>query len=244
MLILVGLGIWDEKDLSLRGLEACRRAKKVYCELYTAAWGGDIEKLGKLVRKDVVKLERKDVEEGSDKLLEEAKDKNVVLLVPGDPLVATTHVHLVMDAKEKGVPFGIIHSSSIYTAVAKTGLQLYKFGRTSTVITPKKGYESEGFYDAVVENHKHGMHTLLLLDVDMGTKKALEILKGIESKRKGNVLKELVLCSRLGSNKEKVIYGKIENLMRKDLPCPAVVIVPGKMHFMEKEFLETLVSSN
>jgi len=27
MLYLIGLGIWDEKDLSLRGTEACRNCK-------------------------------------------------------------------------------------------------------------------------------------------------------------------------------------------------------------------------
>jgi diphthamide biosynthesis methyltransferase len=37
-----------------------------------------------------------------------------------------------------------------------------------------------------------------------------------------------------------VVYGRVPELARIDLPAPAVVIVPGKLHFMEKEFLETL----
>jgi len=144
------------------------------------------------------------------------------------------------EAKDEGVRFKVVHSSSIYTAVARTGLQVYKFGRTVTVITPEKGYESEGFYDAVLENQKQGLHTLLLLDVDMGTGKALKMLKGIEEKRKENVLDKVVVCSKLGSSEEKIVYGKAGDLIGKDLPCPAVVIVPGKLHFMEKEFLEKL----
>jgi diphthine synthase len=240
MFYLVGLGIWDEKDVSLRGIEACKKADKVYCELYTAAWGGDVEKLGKIIGKKIEPVERSDVEDNSEKLIEEAKKKNVALLIPGDPLTATTHVHLVMECKQKGVEFEIVHSSSIYTAIAKTGLQLYKFGRTATVITQAKGYESEGFYDVLAENQKHGLHTLLLLDRDMGTKEALETLKSMESKKRKKLLKYAVICSAIGSENERLIYGKIGEIIDIELPAPAVVIIPGKLHFMEKEFLETL----
>jgi len=242
MLYLIGLGIWNEKDISLRGIEICRQADSVYCELYTAYWGGSLRKLEKLIGKGIKVLERKGVEEGSDKLLEEAQSKDLVLLVPGDPLVATTHVHLILEAKRKRIPIEVVHSSSIYTTVARTGLQIYKFGRTGTITTPEKGYESKGFYDIIRDNQKHGLHTLLLLDRDMGTKRGLEILKGIESRRRKKVLrnKRVVLCSRLSSEKERIVYGKFEDLIRMDLPEPAVIIVPGKLHFLEKEFLETL----
>jgi diphthine synthase len=240
MLCLIGLGIWDEKDISLRGLAACRKADKIYCELYTAAWGGDIKALEKLTGKAIEVVERSYVEDDSDKIIEEAKSKDIVLLVPGDPLTATTHVHLVMGCKQKGVGFEIIHSSSIYTAIAKTGLQLYKFGRTATVITPSKAYESEGFYEVLAGNQKQGLHTLLLLDRDMGSKDALEILKAIDAKKKKKLLKFAVICSAIGSENERLIYGKVEDIMDIELPPPAVVIVPGKLHFMEKEFLETL----
>jgi len=239
MLYLVGLGLWDEKDVSLRGIEACRRADKVYCELYTAAWGGDLEKLEKIIGKGIQPLERADVEEHSEKLIAEAKVKNIALLVPGDPLTATTHVHLIMECREKRIAFEVVHASSIYTAVARTGLQLYKFGRTATVITPKKGYESSGFYDAIIENQKLGLHTLLLLDRDMGTRQALEILSGIEKKRGRKLLKHVVICSALGSENEKIIYGKSSDLLKIDLPPPAAVVIPGKLHFLEKEFLDT-----
>jgi diphthine synthase len=240
MFSLIGLGIWDEKDVSLRGLETCKRADKIYCELYTAVWGGDVAKLEKLVGKKIEVVERSDIEDNSDKLIEEAKSKNIALLAPGDPLTATTHVHLIMECKQKKVDYEIVHSSSIYTAITKSGLQLYKFGRTATVITPSKGYESTGFYDALAENHKLGLHTLLLLDVNMGTKQALEILKNIEAKRKNKILKEAIICSALGSENEHLIYGKIGDISDIELPAPAVVIVPGELHFLEKEFLETL----
>lgn len=242
MLCLIGLGVWNEKDISLRGLEKAKRADSIYCELYTSHWGGKLGNLEKLIGRDVKKLERKHVEEGSDKLLEEAKTRNVVLLVPGDPLIATTHIHLILEAKKKGIPVEIIHSSSIYTTVARTGLQIYKFGKTGTIITPRKGYDSEGFYNIVRENLSKGLHTLLLLDRDMGTRKGLEILGRIEKRKRKKLLKgrKIVLCSRLGSDHERIVYGRMEDLMGKDLPKPGVIIVPGRLHFLEKEFLETL----
>ncbi len=240
MLYLIGLGLWDESDVSLRAVEACRRCAKVYCELYTAAWGGDIERLGRIIGKKIDLVTRTDVEDKSDKLIGEAGEKDVALLVPGDPLTATTHVHLAMECVRKKIEFQVIHSSSIYTAVAKTGLQLYKFGRTATVITPAKGYESSGFFEAIAENRKLGLHTLLLLDRDMGTKQAIALLKAAEAKGKKKILKEAVVCSALGSEHERIVCGKFAALAGIELPPPAVVIIPGKLHFMEREFLEAL----
>lgn len=36
MLYVIGLGLGDERDITLRGLEAVRRCEKVYIEAYTS----------------------------------------------------------------------------------------------------------------------------------------------------------------------------------------------------------------
>ncbi|MBN2042531.1 MAG: diphthine synthase [Candidatus Aenigmarchaeota archaeon] len=236
MLYLIGLGIWDERDISVKGLEICRKADDVYCELYTAAWGGSLKRLGKMIGKEIGMLERKDVENDSETFVEKARKKEIVLLVPGDPLVATTHLHLLAEAKEKGVPFEVVHSSSILTVVGRTGLHLYKFGRVVTIPSPEENYSPDSFYEAIAKNMKMGLHSLLLLDIELGTKKALEILKGIDKEKKG-ILKgrKMIICSKLGSDKEIIVYGKAT-----DLPPPAVIIIPGDLHFSEEEFLEKL----
>jgi len=36
MLYLIGLGLADEKDISVKGLEIVRKASRVYLEAYTA----------------------------------------------------------------------------------------------------------------------------------------------------------------------------------------------------------------
>lgn len=243
MLYLVGLGLWDEKDLSLKGMEACVRADKVYAEFYTANWGGSVKNLEKIIGKKITIIKRSDMEEKSDKLLKEGRDNDVVILVPGDPLVATTHIHMILDARKRGIPTKVIHSSSAYTAIAETGLGIYNFGRTVTVVTHEKGYEPSSFYDMIETNKKAGLHTLLLLDIRMSVKEGLEILTKIEKeKKKGIITKdtEIVAMSKIGSDKQSIIFGKVKNVVKKRMEPPAMIVIPGKLHFLEKEFLKGL----
>lgn len=45
MLYLVGLGLADERDITVKGLEVVKRAKRVYLEAYTAILLVDHHKL-------------------------------------------------------------------------------------------------------------------------------------------------------------------------------------------------------
>jgi diphthine synthase len=243
MLTLVGLGIWDEKDLSLRGMEAAIKADVIYAEFYTADWGGSIENLEKIIGKKINILERSGMEEKSSAIINEAKTRNIVVMVPGDPLVATTHIHIILDAKKQKIPTEIIHASSVYTTIAECGLGIYGFGRTSTVVKPQKGYEPSSFYDVIGTNKKNGLHSMLLLDIGMSLKEGLDTLINIEAKEKKNLITpdtEIIAASKLGSNNQKIIFGKVKGMKNKDLKQPAVIIIPGNLHFLEKEFLKTL----
>ena len=52
-LIFIGLGLNDEKDISLKGLEEIKNCDKVYAEFYTAKLAGtNIEKLETLIGKN------------------------------------------------------------------------------------------------------------------------------------------------------------------------------------------------
>ncbi|NOX71170.1 MAG: diphthine synthase [Candidatus Micrarchaeota archaeon] len=238
MLYLIGLGIWDEEDISVKGLSVLKNSDIVYAELYTANWGGSLEKLSEICGKEIMLLERSGMEEDAGKIIEEAKERAVSVLVPGDPLVATTHIHLVQEAKGRGIDVKIIHSSSIFSAIAATGLQIYKFGRVATVVAPTDDYAPDSFYDVAAENKKAGLHTLMLLDVKMSASEGAKILLDIEKKKESGFFSpnSLVLaCSRLGSEEEKIIYTKAETLAETDLPSPAVIIIPGELHFAEEE---------
>ncbi|MBN1896810.1 MAG: diphthine synthase [Candidatus Aenigmarchaeota archaeon] len=243
MLYLIGLGIGNEGDIPVRGLEACRASDHVFLELYTARWPGSLKKLEKAVGKKINMLQRSDIEEHVSKLVNLAKKKKVSVLVAGDPLSATTHLNVLMEAKEQKVRTEVIHSSSILTAVAETGLSLYNFGRTVTVVAPAKDYAPTSFYDYAVANSNQGMHTLFLLDIDMDTSQAMEVLLMIEKEKKKKLFSSdtrLIACSGLGSGKSVIRYRMAIDLLKRPLGPPAVLILPGKMHFTEEEYLKSL----
>lgn len=45
VLYVIGLGLGDEQDITLRGLNAVKRSKKVFLENYTSVLGVDLNKL-------------------------------------------------------------------------------------------------------------------------------------------------------------------------------------------------------
>lgn len=236
MLYLIGLGLGSEKSLTIEGLEA---AKKCECcfESYTSKYES-LEGLEKLIGKKIKILKRGDVEEGSQKILDSAKKKDIAVFVIGDPLAATTHAGLIIEARKRGIPIKIIHNASIFSAIAECGLQLYKFGRTATIPYAR---QTESVKDALEGNRKLGLHTLLLLDLDapnrryMSVKEALEIL--LEKKIISG--KEKLIAAHI-SGSSQIFYGIPEELAKKKIDAPSVLIVPGKLHFMEKDFLEML----
>ena len=236
MLYLIGMGLNNESDLSLKAIDAMKKCSLVYCELYTGKWFGDIKKLESMIEKKIEILPREEVE--SDFLVKEAQENDIALLIPGDPLTATTHMELITEAKNKGIETEIIHSSSIFTAVAESGLQLYKFGRTTTLVYPEHGYEPSSPYDVIKENKKDGLHTLVLLDIkenrNMTIKEAAELLL------KNNAIskdEKIVACSQLGGKDQLIKYAPASDLL-KDFPVPSTILIPGKLNFKEEEALK------
>ncbi len=247
MLTLVGIGLWNEQDLTLAGLEACKNADAVYAEFYTNIWNGDIKKIEKLAGKKIKVLKRSDLEENASALINESKKRDIALLVCGDPLVFTTHSSLVAEAKKQKIKTRIIHNASILSAIGETGLHAYKFGKSATIPMPDKMQGADSVYDTIKENKTLGLHTLLLLDVDLEKKKHMKVSEAFEillemEKRRGegfaasNV--EAIVFSGAGSQSPVIEYGKISALSKKTFGEPAVIIIPGMLHFSEAEFLD------
>src|SRR3990167_2030083 len=110
-LSIIGTGV--SFDLTLQGIEQLKKCDEIYIEGYTLPIDSEkISSLEKLINKKITKLERKDVE--SLFLIKRAKTADTALLVGGDPLSATTHVSLVIDARNANIPLNIIHNSSIF----------------------------------------------------------------------------------------------------------------------------------
>lgn len=241
MLHLIGLGIGDEKDISLRGIEACKKAEKVFLELYTCPLKIDIPCLEKIIEKKICVLDRKGVEE-SGKIISSAIEKDTVLLVGGDPLSATTHSEMILEARKKKIDVEIVHSSSIFTAVGETGLSLYKFGKAVSLPKPQDNYFPTSPYDNILDNLKNGMHSLVLLDIGMSAGEGMSLFLELEKKMKGGIFSsdtKIVVCAHLGKG-SLIRYGTINDLQKTDFgEHPHCIIVHAKLNFSEEEFLDS-----
>lgn len=268
MLYVIGLGLGDEKDITLRGLEAVKKCDKVYVEAYTSllSFGHSsdgLSTLEKLYGKPVMLADREMVEEKADSILLEARHSNVAFLVVGDPFGATTHTDLVVRAKKLGLNVKVVHNTSVLNAIGVCGLQLYRYGETVSIPFFTETWRPDSFYEKIQVNRKLGLHTLCLLDIRVkeptleslarGRKQyepprymtintAIEQLLEIEQMRGESVYDEDTCCvgfARLGSEDQMIVAGSMRELVTVDFGAPLhCLVIAGKTHPVEDEMLD------
>ena len=255
-LVFIGLGLYDEKDVSVRGLEELKEANTVFAEFYTSLMPGlSIQKLEEMIGKDVRVVSRRVLEEEEGQIIfEAAKKGKAAFLVQGDPMIATTHVDLRISAEKRGIKTRVVHGASAVSAVRGiSGLQNYKFGKSVTVPFSEEGFVSETPYNVIRENKKMGLHTMCYLDIKAVEQKyltvneALQTLLELEKQKKQKVVTPNTLVvgvARAGSPEPNVKAGVIEEVVNYDFGAPPhTLIFPGKMHFMEAEALIALANA-
>lgn len=272
MLFFIGLGLYDEKDISIKGLEAIRNADVVYAEFYTSRlMGASLERLESFYGKKVRVLSRPEVEV-DPYWLKEARDSNVAFLVGGDPMVSTTHLDLRLRALKMGISTRVIHSSSIVTAVSGlTGLQNYRFGRSTTIpfpyISRGKRIIPETPYTVLKENLERNLHTMLFLDIQntgiqsakiqnvetqipderyMTVNEGTQLLIEMGERAGDNFLSNRlgVGLARAGSEDATVKADHLFRLREYDFGGPLhILIVPANLHFMEAKALVALADA-
>jgi len=235
MLHIIGLGL-NEKGISLEGKETLRNCKKIYLESYTVKFPYSLKDLEKSIGKKVIELGREDVE--SERLIKESRKENICLLVYGSPLFATTHISLINDCKKSRVKVKIIYSTSVFDTLSETGLQLYKFGKISSMPKWQENFKPNSFLNFIKENKKIEAHSVILIDLGLDFNNALKQLVSA-SETKSIKLNKIIVCSQLGTKKSKIYYGKINALKKKKVTSPFCFIIPSKMHFLEKEIVES-----
>ncbi|MBD3355186.1 diphthine synthase [Candidatus Woesearchaeota archaeon] len=239
-LYFIGLGIGDEKDISLKGLEAVKSCSNIYLENYTSVLQCSKENLEKLYGKKIILADREIVEKKPEHtILKHAKKENTAFLVVGDPMCATTHIDLMLRAKKENIPIKVIHNASIISAVGITGLEIYKFGKTTSI--PFENKDVKAPYNVLIDNLEKGLHTLFLLDLNPKDKKFLTVKKAIKYLEKQGLTKDtkILACSGIGSDYQTIKYGKPDILKDIDFKKPPYcLIIPAKLHFMEEEALK------
>lgn len=254
-LIFIGLGLYDEKDISLKGKKAASEADKVYSEFYTSHLAGcTVKDVEEEIGKNINPLSREDIEE-KGLPVEKAEEKTVAFLSAGDPMAATTHVDLRLRAEKRGIETKIINSSSIFSAAPSIlGVQHYKFGRTVTLpyLDTVEEYPSSP-YENIKDNKERGLHSLVLLDIDGEQKEFMDVKEGIkallhleERLNKEVITEETLLAglARVGSEETEVKAGYPPEVMNHDFNSGLhSLVIFGDLHFMEIDSLINLAEA-
>lgn len=240
-LYLIGIGLADEKDITLKGLEAVKSSKHVFLEYYTSSLQCSKEQLEAFYGKEIILADRDMIESRiEDEILSKAKDCAVSLLVVGDPFSATTHVDIMQRARSLGIDVNVINNASVLTAVGIIGLELYKYGKTTSI--PFHNQNVKAPIEVLNMNLETGLHTLFLLDLDpkggrfMAIPEACRYLMdaGVE----GDTM--CVGVAGLGTLKPDIRYKQIKEMAGQDFSLvPQSLVIPGKLHFVEEEALES-----
>jgi diphthine synthase len=248
-LTLIGLGLCDERDITARGMDEIKEADVIFAEHYTSQLStGSVSRLGKAIEREIVMLTRQEVEDGS-RIIESCRDGRVAFLVAGDPMTATTHIDLRLRAAKESIETGIIHASSVFTAVpGLLGLQHYKLGRTTTLPFPQEGYLPTSPCEIIMDNLERGLHSLVLLDIDsendryMTANEGMDVLEEMANKRGvlGKIGDDLLVAvvARAGWPDCLVAAGVLKDMRTRSFGPPLhTLVVPGRLHFMEEEAL-------
>ena len=260
-LYLVGAGI-ASTYLTLRALQVIGSADKVYIDAYTSiAPGIDEELVARLnPEAEVVRASRSLLEDYSERIIEEARGKRVVVLAPGDPLTATTHISLIVEAKKRGVEVHIVPGvGGPQAAMTVTGLQFYRFGKPVTLVYPEEGLRPYSVVETIAENRARDLHTLVLLDLRLDAGKAMtvpeavKILADLEAELASRepgfkpFLNEAILVgiARAGLPDQRCVAGPPGFVAAADYPPPphSLVVTAPRLHPMEEEALKLLCTS-
>lgn len=252
MLYLIGSGV-GESDISIGSIEACTKSAKVYYENYTGLIDeSKVRFISDRIGKALEGLDRSKLEEGSMHVIREAKNSDIAIIFPGDPLIATTHKILFINAEKEGVTVKVMHSSSVLsTAIGESGLDFYRFGKVATISRWTESYKPVSFYESIEANQSNNLHTLLLLDYmpeygsSMQLSEAVRILMEAENHYGKGIVKgstKTIVMVNLGAVKQKKLYMELGELAKAPLEKgPACIILPAKLSDIEEETIDSML---
>jgi len=236
MLYIIGLGL-NVDGISKYAFDVVKRCKRIYLENYTVDFPYTQSELSEVLDKKLIPANRDFIEGLS--IIDEAKKLDVALLVYGSPLTATTHITLIDEAKKSGLRYKIIYNASVFDAIAETGLQLYKFGKIASMPAWKKSYEPDSFMEIVKDNQSINAHSLILVDIGLDFPDAIEQLKKAADNHKIKLPSKLLICQSLGTKHRKIMYKPLKEAEGySGVKKPYCIIIPSKLHFVEKDFLK------
>ena len=244
MLWFIGLGISGVSELSDSTISVIKNADTVYLESFTSPISEtEKDNLSFLCNGEFKIAKRWFVEDGNE-ILNNAKIKEVVLISYGDPYIATTHLELKTRAIRDEIETKTIHSSSIVSSlIGEVGLHYYKIGKILTIMNDSKSMITP--YNTIFHNLLNKAHSLILLEYNedksffLSPQNAMSLLLDVENTQNGKIISPdtfVIVASRIGKNDQKIISGKISNLIKKEFgEPPHSIVIPGSLHFTESD---------
>ncbi len=248
MLYLIGTGLGDY-DITKEAEKALSLCDAIMVDGYTAAISDKkLEYMRSISDKSIRILGRTALEEDISKTISEAKSKNLAILVNGDPLIATTHKTILIEARKNNIDFKVLHSTSVLSvSMAESGLDFYRFGPICTIPRWSEHYKPVSFYETVLNNIKNNQHSIMLLDYDnekresIRLEEALTIMRNAESHYGNGIMADnsyVELLCDLGTEKQKIKYCKLNEIDKSINYTMATLILPAKLSDIENEYLK------
>jgi len=244
MLSFVGLGLYDERSITLRGQAAIEASDSAFAEFYTSQLAGTtVDALEIHHDIDIEVRDRAGVEQDPSPILDAASASDAVFLVAGDPMISTTHVDLRLRARERGIETRVIHGTTAQAAASSlTGLQNYRFGKATTLpFTETHGGVPDSVVETIAANTDRDLHTLVYLDIDGADER---YLTGDEATARladavGDRLG--VVVAQAGSDDPVVRADALSTLADESFGPPLhLLVLPGDLHPLERDALATL----
>jgi diphthine synthase len=249
MLTFVGLGLYDERSITVEGRDALREADRVFAEFYTSKLlGATVKDLEAAHGVEIEVRDRAGVEQNPEAIFRAAANGDAVFCTAGDTMISTTHVDLRLRAGERGIDTRVVHAPTAESvASGLTGLQNYRFGKATT-LPFEYAHGVDGLpasvTDALDENRERGLHTLVYLDIKverdeyMTADHAADLLAADSE----DVL--AVVVARAGSPDPLVAADRLSALADRDFGEPLhLLVVPGDLHHVEADALRELAGA-
>ena len=149
------------------------------------------------------------------------------------------------------------------SAIGCTGLQLYNFGQTVSMVFFLDNWKPSSFYDRIAENREIGLHTLILLDIKVKEQSLENLARGrkiyepprymtvaqcaaqllqTEKTRAEGVYGPDSLAvgvARIGAVDQEMVAGTLNQLSEVVMgkPLHSLVLLGRRLHDLEKDFV-------
>ena len=255
MLTFVGLGLYDERSVTVEGRDAIAAADRTFAEFYTSHLvGAAVDDLEAAHDTIINVRDRAGVEQDPEPILSAAEDGDAVFLTAGDTMISTTHVDLRLRAEERGIDTRVVHAPTAESAASSlTGLQNYRFGKATT-LPFEWAHGGDGVPDSVVDtieaNRERGLHTLVYLDIKVDHPRiegdaymtASEAAALLAVNWDADALG--VVVARAGAPDATVRADRLGALADADFGDPLhLLVVPGDPHHVERDALVGLADA-